>query len=170
MTAKDGAERNWVRDFADYLFRELIELEGGFSLRCKPALPPQMEECDVVYTGIEGACGAMLAFVAERPLFLRLARNMICGPEESEEDVRDYVKEFFNVFSGRFISELYRMTGAPALFCPPEYRAGTPPDLWALEPSPNQLIYESDQGRTAVFAWRLPSNLERSSIRCRIES
>lgn len=170
MPAKDGTGQDWIRDFADCLFRELIELEGGFSLRCKPALPRQMEECDAVFTGIDGAYSAVLAFVAERPLFLRLARNMICGPVESEEDVRDYVKEFFNVLSGRFISELYRMTGAPALFCPPEYRAGTPPDLWALEPSSNQLIYESDQGCTAVFAWRLSSNFERSSIRCHIES
>ena len=95
-----------------------------------------------------------MRFEADWELFARLARNMSGTPPDDGEEIEAYATEIFNIICGRFVSELYTLTGQKARFLPATF--GDTVDLDA-----NNLIntvrFTSDKNEGAVFLWTLAS-------------
>lgn len=146
----------WVSDLADTLIREILEQMAGIHLRrCPP--PPGGRTFLSVFSAVEGAYHTELAFCAEPQLLRRVAVNMLEDPKAGLEDGLEYTMEIFNVFCGRFISEIYRETRIPARFYTPRHAAGKV----CLTHTPVQsLYYLSDREEQACFYWTASSIAE----------
>lgn len=156
MPSEEGAGRPiaWVTDLADALVREIFELVADVRLsRCEETSVPLRDGTFTVFSAVEGAYRSELAFRSEPPLARRVARNMLGRePGDMEESV-EYTMELFNMFCGRFLSEIYRAAGARARFSPPRYTCGPFRFSQEGELRGKALHYCGDQGERAVFLW-----------------
>lgn len=146
----------WVCDLADALIREIAQEAADLPLYRQPEGPPLSEEHSLVsiYSKVDGAYFTELVFRGELSLFFQVASNMQGVPSPSMEDAVDYALELFNMFCGRFISEVYRATGIPARFYPPRYLGGQP---CSVKGAVKSLYYLSQHGEQAQFSWTADS-------------
>lgn len=151
--------QEWVSQLAQELLRETLQQMGGIQLQMVPDLPSQFaqKETGIVCGETAGDLNIRMRLEAENSLFARLAGNMIGEPPADQQEVEEYAAEVFNVVCGRFVSELYRMTGRSARFLPTTYEQppGTPPRY--DEAGVNSVKFMSDSNEGAVFAWALAS-------------
>lgn len=142
----------WVSALADTLIREIFQETAGILLFRKAECPPPAGGSPIVsiYSKADGAYGTELVFQGELSLFFQIASNMQGIPAPRFQDAVDYGLELFNMFCGRFISEVYRATGVPARFYPPQY-LGTEP--CPMEGSVTSICYCSQNGCYAQFSW-----------------
>lgn len=143
----------WVPEMADLLVREVVEQMSGIQLGSCPPGSAQPMDMDVVYGLVDGEYQMNLHFKAERRLFNRFARNMIGGEPQSEDEVREYATEFFNILCGRFVSEIYHSTRMAARFLPTQY--GKSFDKGTPEPEKVfcTRCFLSDEQEFAEFSW-----------------
>ena len=93
----------------------------------------------------------------ERSLFVRLACNMIGVLPKDQQEVEEYATEFFNIICGRFVSELYNLTGQSAHFLPTTYEQHSEDLALQSEHTVNTVKFISDSGEGAIFSWTLAS-------------
>lgn len=142
---------SWVSDLADALIREIFQETAGILLERTADLPPDSGGAFVsIYSKSDGAYTTELIFRGELPLFFQIASNMMEVPSPCMEDAVDYGLELFNIFCGRFISEIHRATGVPARFYPPQYLGTQPRDM--TRPI-DTICYRSQGGLHAQFLW-----------------
>lgn len=156
MSSKEGAARPiaWVSDLADALVRETFEQVADVRLnRCEKMSAPLKADAITVFSAVEGAYHSELAFRAEPPLARRAARNMMGREPETREETVEYIMELFNMFCGRFLSEIYRTVGARARFSPPRHIGGDFRFSQAEEVRGEVLYYRGDHGDRAAFLW-----------------
>lgn len=147
---KETNAHAWVSDMADTLIREILEQTAGLQLVRCPSPFAVGDEFFTVYSTVDGAFHTELVFSSEPDLFCRIASNMSGDPAPSQEEAVEYAMELFNMFCGRFISEIYRMTRVPARFYPPQYMVGT---LQLDSGSVESLYYQDACGVKAKFSW-----------------
>ena len=149
-------ERNgWVALMADTLTCEIMDVMSGIRLsRCRDPAPDGTAMSSVCAYVRGRHFDMQLRFQAEPKMFWRLARNMIGGEPESAEEVSDYASEFFNVLCGRFVSELCRVTRAPARFTPPQYNPEPAP--FEKRADMRTLHFVSEECERAQFSWSAP--------------
>lgn len=141
---------------AETLISEVTEKMSGINLLPNETQPsdPLLEAMDAVYGRVEGDCHRMVMQLrAEKKFFYRFAENMIGDAPEDWSEVEEYATEFFNVFCGRFVSELYIATGRAARFYPTVYEY--PPNVSRVEPTEQvcSLYFISEKNEYAVFSW-----------------
>ena len=145
----------WVRKMAGTLISEVSKKMSEINLLPNETQPsaPVLEEMEAVYGHVEGDYRMVMQLRAEKNFFYRFAENMIGDAPEDWSEVEDYATEFFNVFCGRFVSELYIATGRAARFYPPVYEY--PPNVSRVEPTEQvcSLYFVSDKNECAVFSW-----------------
>ena len=111
----------WVSDMAEELTREIMMRMAGIRLVRVDDCPCNGAQKDIVYGYLEGEQTMQLQLAAESSFFHRLAKEIIGGEPEDEEEVREYAAEFANVLCGRFVSEICRATNTAARFRPTVY-------------------------------------------------
>lgn len=144
---------SWVSDLADALIREIFQETAGILLVRRQGPPPPAAGSPSlvsIYSRADGAYVTELVFRGELPLFFQVAANMQENPSPSLEDAADYTLELFNIFCGRFISEVYRATGITARFHPPQYLGERPCGIMGTT---NSIYYLSQDGQQAQFSW-----------------
>lgn len=65
-----------------------------------------------------------LTLCADTSLLTRMARNSFHEDLVNAEDLEEFAKEYFNVLCGKITGAMYRATGIPAHFSPPEFYRG----------------------------------------------
>lgn len=141
----------WIPEIADLMVCEVINQMSGICLAgCSKEEEKQLE---TVYGLVDGDYQMQLWLRAEPRLFNRLAKNMIGEDPADEEEVKEYAVEMFNILCGRFISELYEVTGHAAKFFPTSY-GNVPCDLSpAVSHEMCIRSFFSDEQEYVEFAW-----------------
>lgn len=147
----------WVRALADELIREILEQVTGIHLRQCPRDPfwEHARETASICSQVEGTYRMELLFCAEHSLVYRMGVRMSGESDLPEEEAVEYAMEIFNVFCGRFLSELYRSTGIVARFKPPCYNRKEYPPAGERVSYVQPLCYISDTGEHAQFSWSM---------------
>lgn len=141
----------WVSDLADALIREIFQETAGISLIRQPTPPPDgVHVLSSIYSKVDGDYVTELIFRGELPLFFQIASNMQGDPAPPMEDAVDYALELFNIFCGRFISEVYQATRVSARFYPPEYLGAR---MRKMAGPIQSIYYCSGNGIQAQFSW-----------------
>lgn len=156
MSGMNGiVNEEWVGEIAGELICESIMQMSAIGLKRVPELPEQAEARHLyaVYGETVGAFNIRMQLRAEWPLLERLAGNMKGESLEDQLEIEEYAMEFFNIVCGRFVSELYHVTGESARFLPTVFE--TPGCVTALDgaESINHVKFISDNNETAVFSW-----------------
>ena len=152
---KKTINEHWVSELAEELICEIIQQMSGIDLKGVPNtenLCPS-QDLGAVYGETVGDFNLQMQFKAEEPFFMRLAQNMTGYPIENREEMEEYATEFFNIICGRFVSELYNLTGQSARFLPTVYQRQ--PNITALDNGDgcNTVTFNSDHDEAAVFCW-----------------
>lgn len=156
---KNTVEQAWVSQMAEELLCEIVEQMSGIVLEEVPEVPPHFRKrpLGVVCGETTGDFTLRMYLEAEKELFERLAANMIGEPAKDQEEVEEYATEMFNTVCGRFVSELYQLTGQSARFLPTTYQ-GTPAQAALSSGSKvNSVQFVSDSNEGAIFSWTLTS-------------
>lgn len=144
---------------AEELLCEIMCQMSGIVLEEVPQLPTNftMRKLGIVVGATIGDFDIKMRLIAERALFERLANNMIGEPAKDFDEVEEYATEFFNIVCGRFVSELYVLTGQSARFLPTTYmHVQEDADPYG-ESTINIVRFMSDGDEGAVFSWTLAS-------------
>ena len=139
----------WVSDMAEELTREIMMRMAGIHLVRIDDRPEGGDQKDIVCGYLEGEQTMRLLLAAERSFFHRLAKEIIGGEPEDEEEVREYAAEFANVLCGRFVSEICRATNTSARFRPTVY-GGKETDL---NDELQTVRFLSDRQEEVTFSW-----------------
>lgn len=156
---KKTIKQEWVRELAKELLCEIMDQMSGIQLSEASDMPTHFgtQHLDVVYGETTGDFILLMRLVVERKLFERMAESIIGAPPADQTEVEEYATEFFNIICGRFVSELYNMTGQSARFLPATY-VDPSGRLEGYEKNPvNTVRFISDHAEGAVFSWTLAS-------------
>lgn len=152
-------KEKWVSQLAKELLCEIMDQMSGIHLSEVSDDTEQfkMQHRDAVYGETTGDFILLMSLVADRKLFERMAEGIIGDRPTDQVEVEEYTTEFFNIVCGRFISELYNMTGQSARFLPSTYKNTTDrADGYGMDAA-NMVKFISDSGESAVFSWALAS-------------
>ena len=156
---KKTINQEWVSRLAEGLLCEIMDQMSGIKLEEAPDVPEHFDQAQlgIVWGETTGDFSIRMCLEAERALFVRLACNMIGAPPKDQAEVEEYATEFFNIICGRFVSELYNLTGKSARFLPTTYEH--PPGTRDLHSgnTVNTVKFISDNNEGAVFSWTLAS-------------
>lgn len=85
-----------------------------------------MKEGEVytVYTTFSGGYQTRMFFCGECALMQRIAENMAEEPVTEQEDIEEYIKEFFNIVCGHIVAAVFEKTKTAARFQCPEFSNG----------------------------------------------
>lgn len=156
---KKTINQKWVSRLAEELLCEIMGQMSGIELEKASNVPEHFDQAQlgIVWGETTGDFNIRMCLKAEQALFVRLARNMIGAPPRDQEEVEEYATEFFNIICGRFVSELYTLTGQSARFLPTIYEH--PPGTRELHSGNpvNTVKFISDGNEGAIFSWTLAS-------------
>lgn len=152
-------EQEWVSQLAEQLLCEILEQISGIQISRAQGGPIRFstQPLGVVYAETRGEFTLLMWLEAEQSLFERLAAGMIGAPASDQEEVEEYATEFFNMVCGRFVSELYNLTGQSARFLPTIYRHHNDAAAMQTENRVYSVDFISDSNEGAVFSWTLTS-------------
>lgn len=155
------SDREWVSQLAEVLLCEIMWEMSGIALKRSP---DQMDyitkQMSIVRGETKGDYCVELWLGAEETLFERMAGNMIGAPPHDREEVGEYATEFFNIICGRFVSELYYLTGKRARFLPTTFMYLDDKINFDSENDIYSVKFVSDENEEVVFSWTLPLETE----------
>ena len=156
---KKTINQDWVSELAEELICEIIKQMSGIDLKGVPNADDTFasKRLGAVYGETTGDFILRMQLKAEEQLFIRLAENMAGASVEERIEMEEYATEFFNIICGRFVSELYNLTGQSARFLPTIYERQSEMTELDERSGRNTVTFISDRNEAAVFSWMVAS-------------
>jgi len=111
-----------LEEVLDTATQEVTEQVAGIKLYQSPTAP-SAETC-TVHTDFNGGFQFGLSMCADVTLFARLTQYMMQQDKIEQQDIEDFVKEFFNVLCGHIAAGLFKNTKIASRFGVPSFHSG----------------------------------------------
>ena len=111
-----------LQEVLDKITQEVTEMVAGIRLY-QAVITPGEKTCTVhadFHSGFQ--CG--LSMCADLALFTRLTQYMMQQEEIQQQDIEDFVKEYFNVLCGHIAAGLFQATMIASRFDVPSFHTG----------------------------------------------